>query len=297
MDFKYPEMTFVVNLTATPITIDLAPSALYIRGTYLKFVRNLPQTPWDCYECHGSKIDYRTKQPCGVCHGTGRVLPGSIAELIFPLLLEETMGTEAIFHGAGREDFDVRCFGTGCPFVIEIKNPRCRQLDLASISQQINTMNSAKMRLKYLNPGSRLDVAHCKDQFEDVIKVYHALIYLGDFIDPTIFSEKMVLVNEKIVGKKIYQRTPLRVVRRCADKTREKIIHRIEAKYIDPVHIFCKITADGGTYIKELISGDQGRTNPSFASVFNIPMICTELDVVEIQDPLSELPNPTIQVE
>ena len=43
----------------------------------------------------------------------------------------------------------------------------------------------------------------------------------------------MVLVNEKIVGKKIYQRTPLRVVRRRADKTREKIIHKIEAKYIE----------------------------------------------------------------
>ena len=53
----------------------------------------------------------------------------------------------------------------------------------------------------------------------------------------------------------------------------------------------------GAPILKNSSLENESHTNPSFASVFNIPMICTELDVVEIQNPLSELPNPTIQVE
>lgn len=44
------------------------------------------------------------------------------------------------------------------------------------------------------------------------------------------------------------------------------------------------IYCDGGLYIKELISGDDGRTNPSVSSILNKNCICKELDVLKIHD-------------
>jgi len=38
-----------------------------------------------------------------------------------------------------------------------------------------------------------------------------------------------------------------------------------------------------GTYIKELISGDDGRTRPSISEMIEVPCKVTELDVMEIK--------------
>jgi tRNA pseudouridine synthase 10 len=38
----------------------------------------------------------------------------------------------------------------------------------------------------------------------------------------------------------------------------------------------------GGTYVKELISGDEGRTSPSIAEVLKTDCLCKELNVTAI---------------
>jgi tRNA U54 and U55 pseudouridine synthase Pus10 len=45
------------------------------------------------------------------------------------------------------------------------------------------------------------------------------------------------------------------------------------------------IHAAAGTYIKELVSGDDGRTQPSFAGLLGVPMRVEALDVVGVGDP------------
>ena len=42
------------------------------------------------------------------------------------------------------------------------------------------------------------------------------------------------------------------------------------------------IKTEGGLYIKELISSDEGRSNPSVTEVLNTQAICAELDVIEV---------------
>ena len=39
---------------------------------------------------------------------------------------------------------------------------------------------------------------------------------------------------------------------------------------------------DGGLYIKELVSGDGDRTNPSLSGRLGVPALVTDLDVVEV---------------
>jgi tRNA pseudouridine synthase 10 len=43
-----------------------------------------------------------------------------------------------------------------------------------------------------------------------------------------------------------------------------------------------EVRTDSGAYIKELISGDGGRTRPSVAEVLGIPATCVSLDVVGV---------------
>jgi tRNA pseudouridine synthase 10 len=42
--------------------------------------------------------------------------------------------------------------------------------------------------------------------------------------------------------------------------------------------------ADAGTYIKELMHGDQGRTEPNVAGIVGVPCQVLELDVIRIDD-------------
>ena len=83
-------------------------------------------------------------------------------------------------------------------------------------------------------------------------------------------------------NKELHQRTPYRVSHRRSDKVREKLIYKIEGKLIKPNLYEFIIETQGGTYIKELINGDEGRTTPSFSEIFKTPLECKELDVLEI---------------
>ena len=43
-----------------------------------------------------------------------------------------------------------------------------------------------------------------------------------------------------------------------------------------------RITCDGGLYIKELITGNEGRTEPNVSSIVDAKVLSIKLDVVDI---------------
>ena len=45
-----------------------------------------------------------------------------------------------------------------------------------------------------------------------------------------------------------------------------------------------RITAESGTYIKELLTGDDGRTQPSFSELADTAVDVKKLDVIAIGD-------------
>ena len=80
----------------------------------------------------------------------------------------------------------------------------------------------------------------------------------------------------------IHQQTPLRVLHRRADLVREKYIYEANIKRLAPNRVEMKIRCQGGLYIKELVSGDEGRTVPSVASIINAEAKPLELDVLKV---------------
>jgi tRNA pseudouridine synthase 10 len=52
---------------------------------------------------------------------------------------------------------------------------------------------------------------------------------------------------------------------------------------VDPRHATVEVHGEGGLYIKELVSGDEGRTEPSLADLLGVGAEVTALDVVAVE--------------
>jgi tRNA pseudouridine synthase 10 len=201
----------------------------------------------------------------------------SVEEIIAGPLLEKTMGDAVALHAAGREDVDARMLGTGRPFIMEVKKPVKRFIDLDSLETTINERAQNKVEVLNLRSACKDDVKRLK-KGEGSTKVYKVFI---DF-DRDVSDEELVTVSKSLTKVSIRQQTPLRVLHRRADLIREKYIYEAYLKRLAPNRAEMNIRCQGGLYIKELVSGDEGRTIPSVASIINTQAKPLKLDVLEI---------------
>lgn len=88
------------------IKVEFYNENLNYKGKYLKFSRELGQSPWF--------VDGE------------RLCESSVEEEIKYGILEMVDCDGAVLHAGGREDRDVRMLGEGRPFIIEIINPKNR---------------------------------------------------------------------------------------------------------------------------------------------------------------------------
>ena len=273
-EFRMPDITIIFSVKFGSFEINLLLRSLFVSGRYNKYVRGIPQTHWDCRICRG--------RGCESCKFTGKQYKTSVEELISPEFLKETKADGSKFHGAGREDIDVRMLGNGRPFVLELRNPKIRTLDLKKIQNKVNKSNKKKIKISDLKYSSKERVKNLKLSAENTKKVYDALVISKEKIskgDFDVLLKKLKNIYEK---QKLQQRTPLRVSHRRADKIREKKVFRVEGRFIKPNLSEFIVEAQGGTYIKELISGDNGRTTPSFSDIYGLSLECKKLDVLKI---------------
>jgi len=273
-EFGNPDITIIFNLKHDDCEIDLILRSLFIYGKYTKLIRGIPQTHWDCKKCMG--------KGCPACNYTGKQYATSIEELINSEFIKESVAEDSKFHGAGREDIDVKMLGEGRPFVLELINPVKRSLDLKKIQKKVNRLNRKKVKISELKFSNKNQVKKMKSEAENTKKTYRALVFSEIKILRSEFEEINNKLKSLLENTKIQQRTPLRVVHRRADKVREKKIYKINGKILKPYLFEFIIETQGGTYIKELINGDSGRTNPSFTEIFGFPLICKKLDVIKI---------------
>ena len=267
-EFEAQDIVFSIDLIGEPkVNIQINP--LYVEGKYNKYRRGIPQTKWPCTKCKG--------RGCEECNFTGKQYPESVEELISEHFLKLTKGREAKFHGAGREDIDVLMLGSGRPFVLEIKEPKIRKLDLESLENEINEINEGKTAYHNLHVCERRRKAEIKQSSPDTYKVYEAVVKCDGAFDESKLDELLKL-NE------IHQQTPLRVLRRRADKVRVKHVLDLSCDVIDEETFKMRIKTEGGLYIKELISGDDGRSNPNVSEILGVNAICEQLDVIEVSE-------------
>lgn len=269
-EVSFEKQDIVINVDIRKKTkVRLQINPLFIEGKYNKYLRGIPQTKWPCTKCKG--------RGCDECNGTGKQYPESVEELLSERILEVTRGYEAKFHGAGREDIDVLMLGSGRPFVLEIKEPKIRKINLKELEEEINKSAKGKTAYHGLKFVERNRKAEIKVSSPDTYKVYKALVKCDEPYDKSKLKDL-----EKL--DEINQQTPIRVLRRRADKVRIKHVKELKSEVIDDYTFEITIKTEGGLYIKELISGDEGRSKPNVSEILGVNAVCAQLDVVEVSE-------------
>ncbi len=350
-----PEILALIDVLT--LTVELDIRSHYIYGRYRKLERGIPQTKWPCRACKG--------RGCQKCDQSGLQYKSSVQALIGDPLLDIFGSKEHAFHGMGREDIDVRCMGRGRPFVIEMKRPVKRNVDLSVITNAVNSSSNGSIEVSDIRNSNRSEVVRIKDtpaeksyrirykieaittseldtltqvmeipsnnkernrkrnshhrrkkpKPEPEIEVDLSSLKKADLVEMCIdkglaksgtkdvliqrlstFKEPTLPLPEKdyvmeimtnLQGCTIAQRTPERVAHRRADKIRKRKVLETSSPIIETdedgnmVAEF-SLRCESGTYVKETVHGDTGRTQPSIASLIKAKCVVEWLDVADI---------------
>jgi tRNA pseudouridine synthase 10 len=101
--------------------------------------------------------------------------------------------------------------------------------------------------------------------------------------DADVTEEALQETVEELRGTTVEQDTPQRVDHRRASMTRTRTVYDAEATLEDPRHAELEVHGEGGLYVKELVSSDEGRTTPSLAGLLGVGAEVTALDVLAVE--------------
>jgi len=294
VDFERPDVLVVCDLATDEV--DPQVNSAFVYGRYRKLERDIPQTEWPCRDCNGTGLVQGS--PCEGCDGTGYRYDTSVEEETVPVVREAMGGAEGTFHGAGREDVDARMLGTGRPFVIEIETPRKRSVDTDALEERINESAAGRVEVEGLRLATYGMVERVKEH--DASKRYRMDVAFEEPVDPEAFEAALADLD----GATIEQETPQRVSHRRAAKTRTRKVYDATGELDDgrdgaagepdeahddapedsggARHATVEIHGEGGLYVKELVSSDEGRTEPSLAGLLGVDAAVTALDVLAV---------------
>lgn len=259
-DFANPDVVILVELDRE-FGYRLIPQVnpIMLKGYYKKIGRNISHVPW-------------------ITRDGTRKYPLSIQEFVEERA-KGLFGAAAVkIHAAGREDVDARMLGTGRPLVIEIVEPRARDIDIAKLNE---ALKGREVLVEVTSRASRLDIRQLKGESGKRGKVYRVLVLSSRPLD----LEDLQRLESSFVNRAIRQRTPTRILRRKKDREVVKRVRSVKARALTPYLFEALIYCDGGLYVKELVHCDGGRTSPCFSEVLGAPATPLELDVLYIEGP------------
>ncbi|KAF6172550.1 hypothetical protein GIB67_007063 [Kingdonia uniflora] len=235
---------------------------IYIGGRYLKYSRNVSQSRWI--------IDDE------------RMGEASVEEIIGSIVLPICRGDNYKFHAAGREDIDVRMLGSGRPFLMEVQNSRHvpTEVSIEEIEEKINSSEVKLVRVRNLKVVGIQGWALMREGEAEKQKQYAALVWISRPLEDD--DGKCI---SSFTDMHIMQRTPVRVLHRRSPLEREKIIHwmKVERVVGRSQYFMLHLCTQAGTYIKEFVHGDLGRTKPSIGSILGCRAEILQLDVTDVK--------------
>jgi tRNA pseudouridine synthase 10 len=295
VDFERPDVVVLCDLATDQVERQV--NSAFVYGRYRKLERDIPQTEWPCRDCNGTGL--WQGEPCEGCEGTGYRYDESVEQLTAPVVREAMDGEDATFHGAGREDVDARMLGTGRPFVIEVDTPRVRSVDTDALEADIDEFADGKVEVEGLRLATHEMVERVKEH--PASKTYRMDVRFEEPVSAEAFEAGLAGLD----GATIEQDTPQRVSHRRAAKTRVREVYEAggelgadegnadddhggetdtrEDSGRTARHATIEIHGEGGLYVKELVSSDEGRTEPSLAGELGVGATVAALDVLAVE--------------
>ncbi|XP_072987410.1 uncharacterized protein [Typha latifolia] len=235
---------------------------IYIGGRYLKFSRKVSQSRW--------MIDDE------------RMGEASVEEIVGDNVCSICRGDSYKFHAAGREDIDVRMLGSGRPFLVEVPNARYvpSSVDIQEIAEKINNSVKKYVRVRNLKLVGSEGWAMMREGESEKQKQYAALVWISR---PLTNDDLQIISSLK--DMEIFQKTPVRVLHRRSPLERKRIIHWMMVEKVSgsSQYFLLHLCTQAGTYIKEFVHGDLGRTQPSMGSILGCKAEILQLDVTDVK--------------
>ncbi|XP_046616506.1 tRNA pseudouridine synthase Pus10 [Neodiprion virginianus] len=268
-------------------------ASFFIGGRYTKYSRELSQTPWFI--------------------GGEKKMETSVQELLCDQILKFVKADAMKFLSSGREDVDVRTLHSGRPFAVELLNPRVTKFTearLKQLTEEINGSTNLVHIVDNLQVISKDQLKTLKEGEDTKTKTYRALCLCRSRPLPSLDP-----INN-INNLEIIQKTPVRVLHRRPLATRPRTIHSLKASWISSYEmavLMCDthdsemdnhlaldhkllnqvpdskidlfildLTTQAGTYVKEFVHGDFGRTKPSVCEILESEVDIVALDVMSV---------------
>ncbi|KAI9190367.1 hypothetical protein H9P43_001801 [Blastocladiella emersonii ATCC 22665] len=230
---------------------------IFVGGRYLKLARGVAQSLWL------------------ICGQPKTV--NSVQQCIGAFFKEAARADDVLLVAAGREDADVRMLGNGRPFFLEIQGARNLEFDPIAVAAKINETHAGLVQVSRMRWVSKAECKMVKVGEELKAKQYSCLVWARGVEQETIDrvnAMKGIVVN---------QSTPTRVLHRRVNIVRPKTINWVSISRLSEEFFRVDLETQAGTYIKEFITGDIGRSTPSLASLLGTPTDILELDVTNVQ--------------
>ncbi|KAL6778806.1 hypothetical protein ACKKBF_B04560 [Auxenochlorella protothecoides x Auxenochlorella symbiontica] len=246
-----------------PATLGLRAcrAPFHLGGRYTKLGRDIPQSPWF--------IDGERR---------GGV---SLEERLAAVVLPGLRCSDASFLSSGREDMDVRMLGTGRPWALELRDAGRAPPDHGAcldLERGINEAEAGRVGVRGLRVLTPAEVAAIKAEDGDREKSYVALCWA-----PRPVGEQEVAQLEARQGLVIKQQTPMRVLHRRANLVRPRTVVCMRVRSVPSSSCFLLgLRTQSGTYVKEFVHGDLGRTVPCLGDLLGMPVTILQLDVMDI---------------
>ena len=180
----------------------------------------------------------------------------------------------------------MQMLGRGRPFVVELIEPDARvdvsSIDLNKIAAQTAELSSDLVTVKDLQWVKRSEVNAMRNEETEKKKKYSALCCASRPMSQAELDE----FNSRMKPFAIEQKTPLRVLHRRPLATRKRTIESLALRREpgrDDRYFSMDVISEAGTYIKELVHSDFGRTKPSLGDLIgDCQTDIISLDVVEV---------------
>ena len=238
----------------------------YLGGRYLKWKRGVPQSPWFA--------------------DGGVVGEGSVQTSLETFALAAFRSRGCRLNSAGREDMDVRMLGGGRPFILEVHDPR-RPAAFADVAERrameaaLANADDGAVTATNIHPVPREAYITMHEGSAEKRKTYTAVCWASR----ALTEADVKALAARASGLTVQQKTPTRVLHRRTSATRLRMIHDAKASLVAgaPRFFLLELDTQAGTYIKEFVHGDFGRTSPSVGEILGCEADILQLDVTDIE--------------
>lgn len=150
--------------------------------------------------------------------------------------------------------------------------------------QKVLNRQSDLVQVRDLRYASEDFIEQLKEGEEDKLKAYCAVVWT----ERSLSQDDMARLNA-ISDLSIFQKTPIRVLHRRSLLIRERKVLAMDCELLSE-HLFrLNLVTTAGTYVKEFVHGDFGRTVPHIGQLLKCRADILQLDVLGLATGREEL--------